>query len=735
MNGYDILKDTYEIIGEIGAGGGGVVYHAIHKRLKTDVVIKRIKDEVVGKLENRQEVDVLKKLKHPYLPRVYDFIEAEDGVFTVMDYVQGMNLDEALSKHGKFEEKDVRKWANQLGEALAYLHSQNPPIIHSDIKLANIMLTPEGNVCLIDFNISLAMGNDENAAVGVSAGFSPPEQYRDIALYERITHNYTRNNYCDRQNGDVEEDKTELLIQEDKTELLNRVEEQSINLNDCKFENVKRVPQYTEYSKYIGKGITTKSDVYSLGMCLYSLILGEIPKTDFDSILKSLNGCSNISEGFIVILKKMLAVDPSLRYEDGNEYLNAIKKIHTFDTRYKSMRRVVFLTNAIAFIFLLLGISLLGLGVYRMKALSTLAYRNHLSEAEIAINTGKYEIAEQELSLAIEEYPMSIDAYEMNLYYLFVSGQLDACIETGIAYLDATPFTVMNDEDKDSLGDIYYIVSSAFFEQQKYIDAKTYIEMALEHNENNPLYNRDYAIILAKLNNIESANEQMKICEVKNLDEDSINLIRGEIYSMCGDIKKATDCFVQILEKTTEEELGRRGVILYSEVCKKAGVNEGKREIEVLEKYYSKNNWNKSFIVSECLADAYIRNASQDNVQALNYYQKALDLFLEIQASGLCTYQLQENIAILYENMKQFDSAEKVLLTLKKDYPAKYEPLKRLAFLEADKQQQLELINRNYQKMSEYYTEAMNYYNPNKQDQEMEILKNLMKELEEGGWF
>lgn len=57
----------------------------------------------------------------------------------------------------------MKKWAVQLGEALDYLHSQQSPIIHSDIKPANIMLTKEGNICLIDFNISLAMGESMEA--------------------------------------------------------------------------------------------------------------------------------------------------------------------------------------------------------------------------------------------------------------------------------------------------------------------------------------------------------------------------------------------------------------------------------------------------------------------------------------------------------------------------------------------------------------------------------------------
>ncbi|MBP3543018.1 MAG: protein kinase, partial [Lachnospiraceae bacterium] len=121
-----ILENTYEILEELNSGGAGIVYRARHLRLDTDVVVKKIKAEVIDKIQIRQEADILKQLKHPYLPRVYDFIEASDGVYTVMDFIQGENLQDAVKKCGKFTQKEVRKWAEQLGEALSYLHSQKP---------------------------------------------------------------------------------------------------------------------------------------------------------------------------------------------------------------------------------------------------------------------------------------------------------------------------------------------------------------------------------------------------------------------------------------------------------------------------------------------------------------------------------------------------------------------------------------------------------------------------------
>ena len=181
------LNDTYTLIDEIGSGGGGVVYRAYHERLKTYVVVKKIKEKVKGILDSRAEADILKKIKHTYLPRVYDFLEIDDEIYTVMDYIPGKSLDKALVEEGRFSQKQVLAWAEELAEALEYLHNQNPPVVHSDIKPANIMLTPEGKICLIDFNISLAFDSSMKNSTGISGGYSPPEQYPSLARYQQFT--------------------------------------------------------------------------------------------------------------------------------------------------------------------------------------------------------------------------------------------------------------------------------------------------------------------------------------------------------------------------------------------------------------------------------------------------------------------------------------------------------------------------------------------------------------------
>ena len=168
-----VLDQNYEICQEIGEGGTGKVYLAWHRRLKKKVVLKKIKDNFVGRVNARGEADLLKQLHHEYLPQVYDFIQVGSQVFTVIDYVEGYPLSYYIERGQRFSQRQILIWIRQLCQVLDYLHRQNPPVIHSDIKPSNIMVRPQGDICLIDFNISLDGGQTIS---GLSERYASPEQ-------------------------------------------------------------------------------------------------------------------------------------------------------------------------------------------------------------------------------------------------------------------------------------------------------------------------------------------------------------------------------------------------------------------------------------------------------------------------------------------------------------------------------------------------------------------------------
>lgn len=174
-----IIAGIYEIKQQIGAGGGGVVYLGRHLRLDKQVVLKADKRTLNTKPEAlRREVDMLKGLSHTYIPQVYDFVQQDGVVYTVMDFIEGESLDKILKRGQLPSQPQLIAWACELLEALAYLHSRPPHgILHGDIKPANIMLRPNGSICLIDYNIALALGEDGAVRVGHSRGYASPEHY------------------------------------------------------------------------------------------------------------------------------------------------------------------------------------------------------------------------------------------------------------------------------------------------------------------------------------------------------------------------------------------------------------------------------------------------------------------------------------------------------------------------------------------------------------------------------
>lgn len=181
-----ILDGRYQILQEIGKGGAGIVYLAYHLSLQKYVVVKQLKGSI-DTSSIRTEVDILKRLHHPNLPQVYDFLELDGGVFTVIDYVAGVGMDRLAEQGMTVTQESVLRWFRQLVDVLVYLHSQNPAIIHGDIKPENIIITPENQAVLIDFNVSLS--EDPEKILGFSYDYASPEQLAFAQMtVQRIPH-------------------------------------------------------------------------------------------------------------------------------------------------------------------------------------------------------------------------------------------------------------------------------------------------------------------------------------------------------------------------------------------------------------------------------------------------------------------------------------------------------------------------------------------------------------------
>ena len=175
-----LLQNRYLIERQIGSGGMGAVYLAVDERFGSHVAIKETfyKDKELGSAFER-EAHLLNSLHHPALPHVSDYFTEEGGHFLVMQFIDGEDLFEILKREGVFPLSDVMRWTDSLLDALDYLHSQEPPIIHRDIKPQNLKITPRGDIILLDFGLAkLNSDNDSGmkSVFGYSRKYSPLEQ-------------------------------------------------------------------------------------------------------------------------------------------------------------------------------------------------------------------------------------------------------------------------------------------------------------------------------------------------------------------------------------------------------------------------------------------------------------------------------------------------------------------------------------------------------------------------------
>lgn len=180
-----VIDGKYEILKEIGRGGMSVVYLAMDKHLNKQWAVKEIRKKGSGKNDEivvnslLAEAHLMKRLDHPALPRIVDIIDNGITIYVVMDYIEGESLDKVLNEYGALPEELVVGWAKQLCDALSYLHSQKPPIIYRDMKPANVMLKPEGNIKIIDFGIAREYKEQNLADTTVlgTKGYASPEAY------------------------------------------------------------------------------------------------------------------------------------------------------------------------------------------------------------------------------------------------------------------------------------------------------------------------------------------------------------------------------------------------------------------------------------------------------------------------------------------------------------------------------------------------------------------------------
>ncbi|HVF68528.1 MAG TPA: serine/threonine-protein kinase [Pyrinomonadaceae bacterium] len=285
------LQGRYRVVRQLGRGGMGTVYEARALRLNATVALKEthFEDERLRRQFER-EAQLLANLRHPALPRVTDHFDESNGLYLVMDFVEGDDLWEMLKRRAApFPRADVVSWAGQLLDALGYLHAQQPPVIHRDIKPQNLKLAGDGRLMLLDFGLAKGMSDAAQSLVSSRTvmGFSLP-----YAPLEQI-----------------------LQVDESSREQLSV-------LNPREVERVRRA------------GTDARSDLYSAGATLLHLLTARVPVT---SPTRATSLWSNradpledalargVPESLRAFIRRSMALDSEQRFASAAEMRDALR--------------------------------------------------------------------------------------------------------------------------------------------------------------------------------------------------------------------------------------------------------------------------------------------------------------------------------------------------------------------------------------------------------------------------
>ena len=482
-----LIAGTYRLISQIGAGGGGIVYLGEHIRLGKQVVLKADRRTLTANPEAlRREVDALMNLSHTYIPQVYDFIEENGIIYTVMDFIEGESFDKPLSRGDRFSQANIIEWACQLLDALHYLHTRPPHgILHADIKPSNVMLTSQGDVRLIDFNIALALGAEGAVVVGYSTGYASPEHYsRDYMSH-----------VCNPQST------------------------VSTVLMGAPTATLGHSPDLIGKKKTVMLNVV--SDIYSLGATLYHIISGRRPaKNAIDVVPIQSN---DYSTGFLDIITRAMNPEPHLRWQSAEEMLKAFRDLRGNHVLVKRHKRRILTATVIFSLMFMLGIFTTFAGQRRIQL-----EQQQVMEVVLMLEDEQRRVAEEQRQIA-EEQSRIAQLYEARIVAehslsTLRDGNVSAAIGYALQALSISHIAEAQRALADALG--VYDLSDGFKNHRTVELPSSPLNMAISPNGNLAAAIYAFAVAILCTNSAEILatlpTRQSALAEVRFLNNDVI---------------------------------------------------------------------------------------------------------------------------------------------------------------------------------------------------------------------
>lgn len=667
-NGYSRMRPLDE-------GGMGTLYLAHKDSLDIDVVIKRVKQKFRGRMDERAEANILKNLKHKYLPRIYDIINSPSGyVYTIMDYIQGENMQKYIEKNGPANQKTVYRWACQLCEAVAYLHTQTPPILHCDIKPSNVMITPSGDICVIDFNTSLVFSKGV-LALGATPGYAAPEQYAK---------------------GPTKSDEEATLP------LFGRAEEDS--QRSCFESNYSATAAQATNAGDYGT-ISKRTDVYGIGATLYFAATGQRPAHALEQVRPITSYHCGLSKSFQAIILRAMRKHQEERFQDAQEMLRALQDIHLMDRRYQNTATAQKMVALVSVLMMAAGAACVAFGVQRMGQERVMLYDSLVRSGRTAGEAMQFDTADQALQRAISLYDDRLEAYVEQAVLLYRQGEYQECVDE-IGSILTRPLQY---RDVQTVANLYYTAARSYDALEEYENAVRMYQKSLEYAPEQAIEYQGLAAAQLQLGDLSGAEETLQLMrqEIPEAEDTAAYQVAlGTLQYRRGGLEDALASAQAAINASGDEEQKAQAYLLAANIYEEMGEAFLSEEIDWLETGISQLPAAYYNVMAEPLAAAYVRlSAAEGTSEGLS---RALEVYQQMQTNGNRTFEIRLSTAIVQYRLEDFAGAEQTLLSLQEEYPDDYRVYKWLAFVADAEQNQAGTYD--FSEAKDYWLQAKQLY-------------------------
>ena len=671
-----VLGPDYEHMTRMSSSGGmGELFRAHKRGLDVEVVVKRVKAQLHGAVSETREANILINLRHQFLPRIYDIISASDGfIYTVMDYIPGCNLQEYVERHGALSQAQSLKWLKQLCQVTAYLHQQKPPVLHCDIKPQNIMITPGGDICLIDFNTSLLFENTELNALGVTHGYAAPEQY---SLTPQILAQLPRETQAARA-------------------------------------------AWSQAAAPYGK-ISERTDLYAIGAVGYFMLTGYAPAHSLGNVIPLSRYQIKLTDALREVLERAMRPNPKDRFPSAQAMYSALVNLKKADRRYRSWRVRCQITAVALGTLALVSLFCIWMGFDLRSQEQGGEYLQLVEQADALIQQQQYEESLDVLSEAIVLDDGRIEAYIRAGTVLYRLGRYSECIDLLSGLTFVYDDSAMSQQEFDyAQAELDYVLGSCYFQEEDYIEAVQNLELATWFAPDEPAYCRDLAIAQAMRGNLDEARGTYETLKtMSGVRQEDLLLVDGELSYASGQYEAALSPLLQ-LARGQDASLVGRSYLLAAQCYRHLGQLD--QEISLLEEAGTVLDVSEGVPHMELLSEAYLQRGSAEN--SAEDFQRAYELCDSLIQRGIATLSVRLNAGLALQYLGQTDKALEVVQAVTADYPNDYRGYVRLALLYLDPK------IADYTSAQSAYAQAEALYSGSgAQDGEMTYLASLMAEL------